>query len=29
MHLRHARKVAGLTLKQVAVAASCSESLIS
>jgi transcriptional regulator with XRE-family HTH domain len=29
MRLRHARKVAGLTLKQVAVAASCSESLIS
>ncbi|MEH3024027.1 MAG: cupin domain-containing protein [Pseudomonas oryzihabitans] len=29
MRLRHARKVTGLTLKQVAVAAGCSESLIS
>lgn len=29
VRLRHARKVAGLTLKQVAVAAGCSESLIS
>ncbi len=29
MRLRHARKVAGLTLKQVAQAAGCSESLIS
>ncbi|MGY2170753.1 cupin domain-containing protein [Pseudomonas gingeri] len=29
LRLRHARKVAGLTLKQVAEAASCSESLIS
>ena len=29
VRLRHARKVAGLTLKQVASAAGCSESLIS